>query len=59
MSVYVQIIEKKTKKVIKQIKCHSTRLAISVEGGVNIDLNHEDYETNIASKPSEDCEADQ
>jgi hypothetical protein len=56
MPSYVQIIEKKTKKVIQQIECHNLRRAINVERGVRINMNHEDYTTKIAPTPSADCE---
>ncbi len=58
MTCYVRIIEKKTKKCIKQIECHSYRLAESVEGGVKINLNHKDYYTAIAANKSPDCKVD-
>jgi hypothetical protein len=56
MPTYVQIIEKKTKKVIHQIECHNERRAVKVERGVHINMNHEDYTTEIAPTPSADCE---
>lgn len=59
MPHYVQIIEKATKKVIKQIECHSERLAESVNRGVRINLNHEDYNTKVTTKLSADCPAEQ
>jgi hypothetical protein len=59
MTYYVRIIEKKTKKVVKQIECHSLRLASGVEGGVKINLKKEDYYTAIANNVSPDCKVDQ
>lgn len=61
MPHYVQIIEKATKKAIKQIECHSDRLAESVNRGVriNLNLNHADYTTNVTTKLSDDCPVEQ
>ena len=43
----VLIKEIKTDKIIKEIECGSPRSAERVEDGVNINLNHNDYYTEI------------
>jgi hypothetical protein len=52
---YVQVIETDTDKVVQQIECQSFRHAVQVEKGVNINLNHEAFHTEIHFAPSPDC----
>lgn len=51
--VYVNIIEIDSEEVIKKLPCRSLHEAKRVEGGVNINLDHENYYTSIYD-PKED-----
>lgn len=46
----IQIIEKETGKVKQEAKTKGERVAIRVEKGININLNHEKYYTRIKGK---------
>ena len=50
---YVEIIEHKTEKVIKRMGPMSARKAEKVDGGANINLDHEHYYTMIRSVDDE------
>lgn len=56
MTHYVQIIEKKTKKVDTQFACDSERDAQRMKSGALINLNHQDYKVAISDTKSDDCE---
>lgn len=55
---YVQIIERATKIVLKQLECDSNRDAVRVEKGVRINLDSTEFKTIITTTPSTDCEID-
>ena len=44
----VEVVDETTGDVVKAIPCTSQRQAERVEGGININLNHERYFTRIA-----------
>lgn len=47
---YVEIAEKKTHKVIEKIGPYSSeRMAEKSERGVNINLNHDEYYTDVTT----------
>ena len=50
MSIKVQIIEIATNKVIKEIVASNMRSAERVEDGVMINLNHDEYMTQIVEE---------
>ncbi len=54
MKWFVEIVEFKTEQVVKRIECASERQADRVDGGANINLNHEEYFTRIVSEGQEE-----
>ncbi len=48
---FVDIIEHGTEKVEKSMECRSETDADRVDGGVNINLNHEKFYTRIRREP--------
>jgi hypothetical protein len=50
MPIYVQIINRETKAVVKQIECASESLADRVYNGASINLNHDEYFLNVTDE---------
>jgi hypothetical protein len=50
---YVQVIEKKTKKCVKQLGPRPERQAESLLQGVSINLNHDDFKVVLSAEPKE------
>ena len=46
-NVTVKIINRDTGEVVEAIFCGSVQEALKVERGININLNHRDYQTDI------------
>ncbi len=47
---YVKIIEHKTRKTIKQMGPYTEHKADKIDDGININLNHEEFYTQIVIK---------
>lgn len=47
MKYIVEIVSFETGEVAKRIECETERKAERVDGGININLNHEKYYTRI------------
>lgn len=54
MKYFIDIINYDTAKVVKSISAHSRREAERLDGGVNINLDHENYYTLIREDLEED-----
>ena len=50
MTIYVQIINKETKAIVKQIACSSESLADRVYYGASINLNHDEYFLSVTNE---------
>lgn len=54
MFVYVEIVDRMTRKVTHRIDCHGdNRRAYKVQDGVNINLNHDEFFTKVQSYDTE------
>lgn len=49
----VQIIDSGTQKVVQEIDAHSESAADRIDRGVNINLHHAKYHTNILDREAE------
>lgn len=52
MTYIVKVINCETGEVVKEIECPNERSADRVDGGLNINLNHEQFYTLIEQRES-------
>jgi len=54
MPIYVQIINRETKEVVKQIACPSASAANRVYDGASTNLNHGEYYLDMVDEPQQE-----